>query len=85
VRSNICTIRAYPGVETPVTPDGPDVLDGGDGVEAAQVGGRRRVGQVELAYFVVIAYAAESRDELPCRHQNLLMPHNNDVFQKVPQ
>jgi hypothetical protein len=34
---------------------------------------------------VVIAYAAESRDELPCRHQNLLMPHNNDVFQKVPQ
>jgi hypothetical protein len=28
-----------PGVETPVTPDGPDVLDGGDGVEGLVVDG----------------------------------------------
>jgi hypothetical protein len=28
-----------PGVQTPVTPDGPDVLDGGDGVEEVAIDG----------------------------------------------
>jgi hypothetical protein len=30
---------AYPGVETPLTPVGSDVLDGGDGVKEAGIGG----------------------------------------------
>jgi len=30
---------AYPGVETPITPDEPDVLDAGDVVEGLGVGG----------------------------------------------
>ena len=28
----------YPGVETPITPDEPDVLDAGDGVEGLVTG-----------------------------------------------
>jgi hypothetical protein len=39
-------VWAYPGVETPVTLDGPDVPDGDDVVEAAGVDGWRRVRRV---------------------------------------
>jgi hypothetical protein len=62
-----------PGIETPVTLDGPDVLDGGDGVEGLVGDALRWVRQVRrvVGWFSGFGYVTVFIQELAIRHPHV--------------